>query len=74
MDEAEIVLRLTRRQVSVTVASLGMVVAATGGNMSYETRVALEEICRQAGINAHSMIDPYKEAEEPKKTRRRWKR
>jgi hypothetical protein len=71
MTEPEITLHLSRRDVSVLAASMGMFVTSTHGRMSYETRVALENVCRQAGIDPNSMCVPY---EEDKRGRKWWKR
>lgn len=71
MDETELTLHLSRRDVSVLAASLGMFVTSTHGRMSYETRGVLESICRQAGIDPNSMCVPYEEAKRGRKWRKR---
>jgi mRNA-degrading endonuclease toxin of MazEF toxin-antitoxin module len=71
MSESKITLQLTTYQVSVLAASLTTVVAITTGRTSYETRVVLEEICQQSGLDARAMCEKYESAAQPRKW---WKR
>jgi hypothetical protein len=67
MSESKVTIQLTSRQVGVLASSLGMVVTGTHGPMSYETRLVLEDIARQAGFDAQAVCKNYEDA------RRGWK-